>query len=172
MILADFYQILMQRLQTKVPEIKHIDWWNNQLEMEEEEYAYARPAVFIEFQPAEIINLGRKKQAWNLPFKLHYVADNVSEVRSGASALVREKGLRKMTQALDRIQYYIQGYNGTDIGTQFGSIQSLGAVVSHNYDLVVDQVMSFTVRLENRAAMHLQVPVTPGLNIKVKGKEL
>jgi hypothetical protein len=172
MILADFYQILMQRIQTKLPEIKHIDWWNHQPEREDDENPYQHPAVFIEFEEAEVMNLGRKKQAWILPFKLHYVTDNVSEVSSVAKPLVRQKGLQKMVQALDRLQYYIQGYNGTDIGTQFGSIQSMGAVVSHDYDIVVDQVMPFRVRLENKAAVHLQVPVRPKLNITVRGREL
>jgi hypothetical protein len=172
MILADFYQIMMQRLQTNLPEIKHIDWWNNQPEHEEDEDPFPRPAVFIEFMEPEVTNLGRKKQAWLVRFNLHCVFDTINEVRSGAKPLVREKALQKMTQALDRIQYHIQGYNGTDIGTQFGSIQSMGANVSHNYDAVVDQVMPFMVRLENRAAVHLTAPVRPGVKITVTGREL
>src|SRR5690349_3070562 len=101
MILADFYQVIMQRLQTKLKEIKHIDWWNDQIENADSEDPFICPAVFIEFEEPEVTNLGRKKQSWLVRFKLHCVLENVSEVRSSSTPLVRQKGLQNMTQMLD-----------------------------------------------------------------------
>ena len=44
----ELYKALCERLKT-VDNVKHIDLWNNNVEFIEQESAWQRPAVFIEF---------------------------------------------------------------------------------------------------------------------------
>ena len=41
----------------KVPEVKHIDLWNHNVEFIEQEDSWARPAVFVEFGPIALAAL-------------------------------------------------------------------------------------------------------------------
>ena len=40
---------LRQVLQEEVPEVKHVDLWNHNVEFIEQETPWERPAVFVEF---------------------------------------------------------------------------------------------------------------------------
>jgi len=175
MILSEFYLILVNRLKDKVPAIKHIDWWNDQFDNEEKENPFNRPAVFIEFLAADVTTLGNRKQSWNQPFSLYIANDMLLETSSVETAALREKAVTAHLDILDSIHYYLQNYNGKDQGVQFGSIQQQGSPVSHNYDDLIVHQMNFTVRLENKAAVHKTqkvIPPLPKSDITVKITEL
>lgn len=63
-------------LQLEDGEIAHIDLWNHNVEFIEQETAWARPAVFIEFEPVQWISIqpGVQYRA-EARVKLHIVTD-------------------------------------------------------------------------------------------------
>ena len=164
MILGDFFLVLQKKLKTEIPEIKHIDWWNEQLINEEDELPFNLPAVFIEFPPAQVVKLGRRKEGWIQPFILHLVHDVITEARSSKSERVRNNTLRHL-EFTDRVHYVLEGYTGIDQDCRCSSIQHTNTTVSHDHDNVIEHLVDFLVWIDNRAAMHSRQRVTPTLRV-------
>lgn len=51
-MIQDIYKAVCARL-CEIAAIKHIDWWNQNVEYAEQDTPWARPAVFVEFLPIE-----------------------------------------------------------------------------------------------------------------------
>ena len=47
----EMYTAIQSKLKDAVEEVKHIDLWNHNVELIEQEKSWARPAVFVEFGP-------------------------------------------------------------------------------------------------------------------------
>jgi hypothetical protein len=64
MILDSIFKALQEQIKAQMPEIKHIDIYNGQLENEKagKGEPWLRPAVFFRFQPHPMRNLGNKVQ--------------------------------------------------------------------------------------------------------------
>ena len=45
----ELYAAIKAKIEGEVPEVKHVDLWNHNVEFIEQETAWARPAVFVEF---------------------------------------------------------------------------------------------------------------------------
>lgn len=51
MMRKELYRAICSRLQEMVPEVVHMDMWNQNVEFAEEESVWGTPAVFVEFGP-------------------------------------------------------------------------------------------------------------------------
>lgn len=172
MVLAELYLILLECIKRKLPEIKHVDWWNDQLDMEEDEDPFLRPAIFWEFDVLETTQLGNKVQLLKVSAKAHLVTDAISETAMRTKKAVRERAIRKHTDLIDKVHKCFHGYNGLDQGVQFGSMQHVGNVLTHNYDAVRRDETAFLCMIYDRAAVRKTVKRTPKEKITVTGSEL
>lgn len=161
MILSNFYEAILTRLTTKIADIKHFDLFFNQYMQEDEEEdanAFLRPAVFFEYNPKQWDTLGNKKQESTATFSLHVVSDVIQEVDKRTAPLIRGKGYEHL-QLLDKIVYYLQGFNGTG----FGSITRTGDrpyATAHGQMIV--HIIEFRVRLTDVAAMITKTHIDKG----------
>ena len=75
-MITEIYNMMTEALRA-IPEIKHIDLWNQNVEFIDVDEAWARPAVFIEFGP--VIWKPYKGLHWGVPgtgeVLLHIVTD-------------------------------------------------------------------------------------------------
>lgn len=68
------YSLIKQSLQ-HIDDIKHIDLWNNQVAMAEEEQAFLTPAVFVEFEPIQWMQLLNGVREATITTNIHIVTD-------------------------------------------------------------------------------------------------
>lgn len=70
-----FYQSLKAMLSAKLPEVNHINKWNDQLLNLEDETPFDRPAIFIEIEPIQWENTTKKTKKGAVSIILHIVTD-------------------------------------------------------------------------------------------------
>lgn len=158
MIITEFYEAIMARVKTNVPEIKHFDLYFRQDEEVDEkgELPFLRPAVLFEYDPIDWETLGNKKKAANITFNLHVISDVIQEVDMRSTVPIRNKGHEHL-QNIDKIDYWMQGFSGTN----FNSIGSLGIMPYQPNGMMIKHIMKFRTRLTNDAAKHILVHPNP-----------
>lgn len=113
------YKELCILIETKVPEIKHIDMDHDQLMFEQEEYPFPETALFMDFSTESIQTVGLKVQNMNMQVKFTLAFDTLSDTfhHSDNQAISLAFGgiLRKLHKLL-------QGKSGT----HFSSLDRIG----------------------------------------------
>lgn len=124
-----------------VPLVKHLDLWNHNVEFIEQEEAWERPAVFIEFSPIE----------WDHPVKghgdfrghgtllLHIVTDWQGSTSAGS--VFRSAGLH----AFDIIESVVREVCGLE-GECFGPLVHSQSLTNHSHEDLVENIESFTFK--------------------------
>jgi hypothetical protein len=164
MILSTFYEAIMARLTTKIPEIKHFDMYFGQYESDNEELSlpFPRPAVLFEYDPQEWGSTGNKKQSSDASFSLHVLSDVPQEISKSTDVQIRNLGHEHL-QMLDNVFYHLQGFNGPG----FGSISRTGLLPYGAQGLLMVHILRFKTRLTDDAAIHPKTSVSnPTLIIK------
>lgn len=111
--------------------IKHIDLWNQNVEFIEQETAWDRPAVFIEFEPIHWITIvpGIEYRA-EARVRLHIVTDWATAVEDGTD------GAGKFFELPDKIHDVLAGLEGKCF-TDFTLAESL---TNHNHEDIVESI--------------------------------
>lgn len=168
MILTFLYKKLMERLQLKVAEVKHIDFWNNQTGMEEQSQPYDKPAVFIELQPVAWQTQGDKLQVGELTFTLRIVtATQGLDTGTDEATNSQNRALQRLT-ILEKVWVALHGYQAADAESQFGKIVRTGTQLDTNSTQLNTDIITFKCRLTDSAAVP-QYTTVP-LNLKANGE--
>lgn len=126
----ELFNAIKAKLTSDVPEVKHIDLWNNNVEFIEQEAGWERPAVFVEF--GEIIwspYQGGSERGKGL-VHIHLVTDWAEGGHDAAFDLSRAVHL-----AIDGLQG--EGFNGMAIATTH---------TNHNHEEILESIDSYAVR--------------------------
>ncbi len=111
--------------------IKHIDLWNRNVEFIEQETAWERPAVFIEFEPVQwssiVPGVEYRSEA---RVRLHIVTDWASAVADGSD------GSGKYFELPDRLHDMLAGIEGENF-KDFTLEQSL---TNHDHEDIVESI--------------------------------
>lgn len=128
----ELYKALCERL-SQIDEIKHIDLWNNNVEFIEQETAWERPAVFIEFKPIYWTQVKEKCWRSKTQVSLHIVSD-----WNGSSAANSDKQdeILAIYDLSDKIVKVIEGLNGKS----FSRLTLSETHTSHNHEDIVENI--------------------------------
>lgn len=131
MIRRDIVAHLSQVLQDEVPEVKHVDLWNHNVEFIEQETPWERPAVFVEF--GEVVWDGHQNRSLrgHGTLLLHVVTDF-----AGDGALWHAF---ELTDRVVRAVYCTSG-QGFDIGMLQRTL------TCHNHEELVENIEEFNLR--------------------------
>lgn len=109
--------------------IRYIDLWNHNVEFIEQETAWERPAVFVEFQPIqwEAVATGREYRA-QVRVNLHIVTDwnerhNIDQFR--------------LPEAIHRL---LAGMSGTS----YAEFDLVSSTTNHNHEEIVENIETYT----------------------------
>lgn len=120
------YNAIFERLLTVGDgDIKHVDLWNHNVEFIEQETAWARPAVFIEFCPINWERAGGNSYRANSQFKLHVVTD-WDDTQQGLEDLDMAEKIHDVLHGLKG-----EGFHGVDLAQ---------SVTNHNHEDIVENV--------------------------------
>lgn len=117
--------------------IKYIDLWNHNVEFIEQEEAWDRPAVFVEFTPIHwtAIHPGVEYRAEPV-INLHVVTDWSGSV--SAESELRDEGL-EVFDLLDEINKALCLMSGES----YAELDLAGSSTNHNHDEVVENIESY-----------------------------
>lgn len=124
----ELYTRIAAKLAT-IAEIRHVDLWNHNVEFIEQETAWERPAVFIEFAPIQwspIVHGVEYRGA--VTVNLHVVTDWVAE--------------RNVNQfdLLHRIHMVMAGMEGMT----FGEFDIVASATNHNHEEIVENIETYS----------------------------
>ena len=130
MMRKELYDAIKAKLESDVPEVKHVDLWNHNVEFIEQEDGWGRPAVFVEFglitwSPYQG-NGYRGKGLVNI----HLVTDWAEGGQDAAFALSK-----KVRMALD----------GMD-GETYSGMALAETATNHNHEEILESIDSYAVR--------------------------
>ena len=118
----------------KVPEIQHIDLWNQNVSFIDQEEAWPRPAAFIEFLPIgwEPVT-GRPAYKGKGRVQIHVVTDWVD--KDSASEAFRLS---------DKVAKSLAGLKGD----YFSGFEMLTTYTNHNHEDLVENIEEFSYRCQ------------------------
>lgn len=126
----ELYGRLEAVLKEQVPEVQHIDLWNHNVEFLEQEDAWARPAVFVEFGPITWQPLSGKGRRGIGVVRLHVVTD-WNEGEYGASFDLCRK-IHSVVEGLD--------------GDEFNALTLSETATNHNHEEILEMINTYAVR--------------------------
>jgi len=78
------YQEIVAEIKNKVPLCKHIDLWYDQTNQFEQEYPFASPAVFLEFESNEITDKGDNGQLIDMSIRVYAFWETTADSYEGS----------------------------------------------------------------------------------------
>lgn len=131
MVRSELYQAIKLKLEQDVPEVKHIDLWNHNVEFLEQEDAWARPAVFVEFSTIGWEPFaGGKHQRGKGVVRIHLVTDWNEGEHDQAFAIGQ-----KISEALEGLE-----------GELFNGMVLIETATNHNHEDLLESIDSYAVR--------------------------
>ena len=130
----EIYESLI-RVLSSIPEIRHIDLWNQNVEFLDEDSAFPMPAVFVEFGQISWTELKGRTLVWDGSgtVNLHIVTEwhgNTAADEGHMPCGLSDWDLAEKIQ--DRIQYMS--------GTSFRNFGLLATMTNHNHEDIVDNI--------------------------------
>ena len=126
----ELYAAIKAKIEGEVPEVKHVDLWNHNVEFIEQETAWGRPAVFVEFGTITWSAFHGGGQRGRGVVRVHLVTDWVE----GGYAAAFDLG-RKLYGVLE----------GMD-GECFDGMALVETSTNHNHEEILESVDSYAVR--------------------------
>jgi hypothetical protein len=130
MIRTELYEKLVEVLKKNVPEVKHIDLWNRNVEFIDEEMPWERPAVFVEFGPIEWTPLTMRSLRGTGKVRIHLVVDWTDD---------------KMLESFIASTKIIQTLQDLS-GDGFDGFELVETQTNHNHEELVESIEVFSVR--------------------------
>lgn len=129
----EIYTALVARISEQVPEVKHIDLWNEQVAYVEDEMPYDRPAVFIQFMPIQWEDLiGRPVARGKGRLRLHVVTDWHPEAEDKFLSL----------RLCEKVARAVNGLSGD----YFNALDMITSATNHNHEELVENIEEFEFR--------------------------
>ena len=117
--------------------VKHVDLWNHNVEFIEQEDAWERPAVFVEFGSIEWREVGAGEHRTSGVLRLHIVTDWAGSTAMGSEE--REESLR-VFGLCEAIRRAVLGMSGE----HFCNVRLIGSETNHNHEELVESIEVFS----------------------------
>lgn len=133
----EIYEKLCDRLMA-VKGVKHVDLWNHNVEFIEQEESWARPAVFVEFQPIQwdaTVNGVRYVAA--VTVNLHVVTDWKGSTAAGS---IVGRAALDVFDLLERIHVALADLDGE----MFKEFDLVGSTTTHNHEDILEMVETYS----------------------------
>ena len=113
--------------------VKHVDLWNHNVEFIEQEDAWARPAVFVEFGTIEWREFKDKEWRGRFTVRLHIVTDWCGATSIGSAT---DDASLSVFDLSTKIQCALDGMRGAS----YGPLTLLRTSTNHNHEEIVENI--------------------------------
>lgn len=154
------YKAICARIAEKLPEIKHINLWNNNLAYLTGGALFPRPAVFVEFETIDWQqSLKRVRQA-DIGVRLHIITD---AVLSYGSTDPKEDNALEFFDLIDRLNAALQNLNGEN----FSAFMLTTSATNHDHAELIESVERFITRAQDTSAIDKNFQLSQVENLKI-----
>lgn len=165
--MADFDELYLEhqkRVTDKLPNIKHVDLWSEQVSFLMEEHPFKAPAIFFAYRILKADDIGDKIQNLNVGVDIYYYYETFADTHRKSKK--QEKGL----SFLKEITNIHKNFHGSS-GTTYNDMRRIGfaPVETGTANLLYVQKFTCTV-IDNSAAAILEE--TNVENITVVNEEI
>lgn len=140
------YKAICERLSTDVPDVKHIDLWNNNIEILTGGAVWSRPAVFVEFETIEWRQQQNRARMADIAVRLHIVTDAVSY--NGSSDPKQDSALAFL-DLINKVNSAMQGLRGDN----FAGFMLTTSATNHDHAELIESVERYITRVQDTSAM-------------------
>ena len=140
------YEAICNRISTQVPEIKHIDLWNNNVAALSGGAVWPRPAVFVEFETIEWRQQQNRVRMADVAVRLHIVTDAIS---CNGHNDKRQHAALSFLRLINKVNAAMQGLNGNN----FASFMLTTSATNHDHAELVESVERYITRAQDTTAL-------------------
>lgn len=126
----ELFNAIKAKLGDEVPEVKHIDLWNHNVEFIEQEDGWERPAVFVEFGKIDWSPFQGGYQRGKGTVTIHLVTDWAEGGHDAAFDLE------------SKVHSAIDGLSGED----FNGMALMETITNHNHEEILESIDTYAVR--------------------------
>ena len=144
------YKAICDRLSAQVPDIKHIDLWNNNIAVLSGGAVWPRPAVFVEFETIEWRQQQNRARMADIAVRLHIVTDAVSY--NGSTDPKQDSALA-FFDLINKVNAAMQGLRGDN----FAGFMITTSATNHDHAELIESVERYITRAQDTTAM---IPTT------------
>ena len=149
------YKAICNRLTAQVPDIKHIDLWNNNIAVLSGGAVWPRPAVFVEFETIEWRQQQNRARMADIAVRLHIVTDAVSY--NGSTDPKQDSALA-FFDLINKVNAAMQGLRGDN----FAGFMLTTSATNHDHAELIESVERYITRAQDTTAM---IPTTPLISL-------
>lgn len=156
------YEAICNRISTQVPEIKHIDLWNNNVAALSGGAVWPRPAVFVEFETIEWRQQQNRARMADVAVRLHIVTDAIS---CNGHNDKRQHAALAFLRLINKVNAAMQGLNGNN----FASFMLTTSATNHDHAELVESVERYITRAQDTTSMLSTLHQVPIDKLTLKG---
>lgn len=134
----EIYQALMERLMA-MGDIQYVDLWNQNVEFIDQESAWPRPAVFVEFDAIEWDRTKERSMDTKGTLRLHVVTDWAGSVASDSGSRAESLAVFDL---LDQIRERLEGLRGET----FSRLKLQQSLTNHNHEDLLENIEVYSYR--------------------------
>lgn len=133
----ELYKDIIESLK-EIEEVRHIDLWNQNVEFLEEDPAFGRPAVFIEFGPVSWSGLTGPNQEWKGTgeVRLHIVSDWQGSAAAGSNEMEANLAVFDLAAKIHR---EIEGLTGQE----YRNLTMIQTQTNHNHEEIIENIETY-----------------------------
>lgn len=152
------YKAICERITSQLPDIKHIDLWNNDIASLSGGAVWPRPAIFVEFETIEWRQQQNRVRMADIALRLHIVTDAVPY--NGNSDPKQDSALA-FFDLLNKVNSAMQGLRGEN----FAGFMLTTSATNHDHAELIESVERYISRVQDTSAIP---PITPLNTLKSK----
>lgn len=146
----EIFLAIVEQLKAKVPKIKYIDLWNEQMTEIKSENAWPTPSVFIEFEQFEVRQMANHARTADVSVRLHIIT---------RAATYNANDKVRMNAALDYFDLIdqVNAAMSTLSGDCFSTFMLTAVATNHNHTQLIESIERHTCRaVDNSAARKIK----------------
>lgn len=116
-VITEAYLEIAERINEKIPEIRWIDLWHNQIGFLKDEHPFPSPAVFLAFRKGNSNDLGLKVQDANVQIDMYLFFETFADTFKGS---YNQESALDFLRLLDDLQKHFHGYSGESFSEMSG----------------------------------------------------
>lgn len=142
------------RIREQVPDVRHIDVFNEQIANAASGIPFPLPAVLIEFEEVVYKQLANHCTTADVPIRLHIITRTVQT--NGANAKNFEESLSYL-DTIDNVNKALSTLNGDC----FSTFMHIGSATNHNHAELLESVERYVTRIIDKTPLRTASVVKP-----------
>lgn len=140
------YKAICKRLSEQVPDIKHIDLWNNNIAALSGGAVWPRPAVFVEFETIVWRQQQNRARIADPTIRLHIVTDALAY--NGCKDPKQDAALEFLI-LINKVNAAMQGLRGEN----FAGFMLISSATNHDHAELIESIECYITRAQDTSAM-------------------